>query len=165
MVDPIQFSDALERTTAFLEADDLEGAVEYLRTLHPADSAEILAGLESEQQAAIIDKLRATELADVFEQLDEDEIADVAQHLDVEMLDPRPDRVDRQPVDRGDRHAVVPFVDPQEADLEFQAADRLVDPVCQRLHVAILTAGRCPFTGRSLRLAPCPGLPGAGYAM
>lgn len=86
MVDPIQFSDALERTTAFLEADDLEGAVEYLRTLHPADSAEILAGLESEQQAAIIDKLRATELADVFEQLDEDEMADVAQHLDVEML-------------------------------------------------------------------------------
>jgi len=86
MVDPIQFSDALERTMAFLDGGDLDGAVEYLRTLHPADSAEILAELESEQQAAIMDKLRATELADVFEQLDEDEMADVAQHLDVETL-------------------------------------------------------------------------------
>jgi magnesium transporter len=86
MVDPIQMSDALERVNAFLEAEQLENAVTYLRSLHPADIAEIIAELEPEQQAGIIEQLQAEELADVFEQLDEDEMADVAQHLNVEML-------------------------------------------------------------------------------
>jgi magnesium transporter len=86
MVDPIQMSDALERVNAFLEAGQLESAVTYLRTLHPADIAEIIAELEPEQQAGIVEQLQAEELADVFEQLDEDEMADVAQHLNVEML-------------------------------------------------------------------------------
>lgn len=86
MVDPIQMSDALERVSAFLEAEQLENAVTYLRSLHPADIAEILAALEPEQQAGIVEQLQAEELADVFEQLDEDEMADVAQHLNVEML-------------------------------------------------------------------------------
>ncbi|HAJ34967.1 MAG TPA: magnesium transporter [Chloroflexi bacterium] len=86
MVDPIELNDALERLHAFLEGADLEGAVAYLRTLHPADSAELIAELEPEQQAAVIDRLQAPELAEVFEQLDEEDMADVAQHLDVEML-------------------------------------------------------------------------------
>ena len=86
MVDPIELNDALERVSAFLDGGDLSGAVDYLRTLHPADSAEILAELESSEQASIVDRLQATELADVFEQLDEDDMAEVAQHLDVETL-------------------------------------------------------------------------------
>lgn len=86
MVDPIELNDALERLHAFLDGADLEGAVAYLRTLHPADSAELIAELEPEQQAAVIDRLQAPELAEVFEQLDEEDMADVAQHLDVEML-------------------------------------------------------------------------------
>lgn len=86
MVDPIELNDALERLQAFLDGADLDGAVAYLRTLHPADSAELIAELEPEQQAAVIDRLQAPELAEVFEQLDEEDMADVAQHLDVEML-------------------------------------------------------------------------------
>jgi len=86
MVDPIELNDALERVSAFLDGGDLAGAVDYLRTLHPADSAEILAELEPEEQASIVDRLQVGELAEVFEQLDEDEMAEVAQHLDVEML-------------------------------------------------------------------------------
>ena len=86
MVDPIELNDALERVSAFLDGGDLSGAVDYLRTLHPADSAEILAELESSEQASIVDRLQATELADVFEQLDEDDMAEFAQHLDVETL-------------------------------------------------------------------------------
>lgn len=86
MVDPIELNDALERLQAFLDGADLDGAVAYLRALHPADSAELIAGLEPEQQAAVIERLQAPELAEVFEQLDEDDMADVAQHLDVEML-------------------------------------------------------------------------------
>jgi len=86
MVDPIELNDALERVSAFLDGGDLSGAVEYLRSLHPADSAEILAELDPQEQALVMDRLQATELADVFEQLDEDEMAEVAQHLDVETL-------------------------------------------------------------------------------
>ena len=86
MVDPIKFNDALERINGFLDGGDLSGAVAYLRTLHPADSAEILAELDPAQQAAVVDQLQATELADVFEQLDEEDMAGVAQHLDVETL-------------------------------------------------------------------------------
>ncbi len=86
MVEPIELSDALERLNGYLEHNDLESAVAYLRALHPADSAELLSELEPEQQAAIIEHLHATELAEVFEQLDEEDMADVAQHLDVEEL-------------------------------------------------------------------------------
>ncbi|MBW7886297.1 MAG: magnesium transporter, partial [Caldilineaceae bacterium] len=86
MVDPIVLDDALERVYAFLEGSDLDGAVDYLRQLHPADSAEILAELEPEEQAAIVERLQAPELAEFFEQLDEDDMAEVAQHLDLETL-------------------------------------------------------------------------------
>lgn len=86
MVDPIELNDALARLNAYLDASDLDGAADYLRALHPADSAELLAELEPEQQAAIVDRLQAPELAEVFEQLDEEDMADVAQHLNVEML-------------------------------------------------------------------------------
>jgi magnesium transporter len=86
MVDPILFQDALTRVQTALEANDLEVAVAYLLSLHPADSAEVLAELEPEQQAAILDRIGAEDLAEVFEQLDEEDMADVAQHLDTETL-------------------------------------------------------------------------------
>lgn len=86
MVDPINLNDALDRIQAFLDGDDLHGAVEYLRSLHPADSAELLAELDPEEQAAIVEQMQAPELASVMEQLDEEDMADVAQHLDVETL-------------------------------------------------------------------------------
>jgi len=47
------------------------------------------------------------------------------------VLDPGADRVERQPLHRGDGHAVVSLVDPQKPDLELQSADRLVDVVRQ----------------------------------
>nr|MBP6440996.1 magnesium transporter [Caldilineaceae bacterium] len=86
MVDPINLNDALDRIQAFLDSSDVEGAVEYLRGLHPADSAEILAELDPEEQGAIVERMQAPELASVMEQLDEEDMADMAQHLDVEML-------------------------------------------------------------------------------
>jgi hypothetical protein len=49
--------------------------------------------------------------------------------LDVDVLDAGADRVDREPIDRGDRDGVVALVDPQEADLELEATDGFVDVV------------------------------------
>lgn len=49
--------------------------------------------------------------------------------LDVQVLDAGADGVDTQRRGGGDGDGVVAFVDPQEADLEFDAADGLVDVV------------------------------------
>lgn len=52
-------------------------------------------------------------------------------HLDIDMLDSRANRVDRQRINRRDRHGMVAFIDPQESDLELQSVDGLVDVVGQ----------------------------------
>lgn len=86
MVDPINVNDAVAHVNNLLQAGDLDGAADYLRNLHPSDSAEILTWLEPDHQAAMIERLHAPELAVVFEQMHEEDMAEVAQHLDVEEL-------------------------------------------------------------------------------
>jgi magnesium transporter len=83
MVDPIKIEDAMEQIEFLLQAGDLDGATEYLRTLHPADGAEMLTTLEPDQQAAIVARLEPEELAEVFEQMDGEDAAEVGQHLNV----------------------------------------------------------------------------------
>jgi magnesium transporter len=86
MVDPIKMEDAIEQIELLLQAGDFDGAVEYLRSLHPADGAEMLSTLEREDQAEIVTRLEPDELAGVFEQMDGDEAAELGQHLDVGSL-------------------------------------------------------------------------------
>ncbi len=86
MVDPIKIDDALEQIQKLLADHDYDGAAEYLRTLHPADSAELLATLDSETQAAIVARLEPAHLAQVVEQMDDDDAAEAVQHLDVDAL-------------------------------------------------------------------------------
>lgn len=86
MVDPINMDDAMERVELLLEQQDIEAAGEFLRELHPVDSAEILTELEPAPQAALTAQFVPEELADLFEQMDEDEVVDVAQHLTTAML-------------------------------------------------------------------------------
>jgi magnesium transporter len=86
MVDPININDALAHVQQLLALPDFDAATEYLRTLHPADSAEVLTWLEPEQQAVLVDRLKADELAEVFAQMSEEAMAEVAQHLDVAEL-------------------------------------------------------------------------------
>ncbi|MCB9157218.1 MAG: magnesium transporter [Caldilineaceae bacterium] len=86
MVEPISINDAVEQMEQLLEQQDMDRAGEYLRELHPADSAEILTGLEPEEQAALTSQLEPAELAEIFEQMDEEDMVEVAQHLDVPRL-------------------------------------------------------------------------------
>ncbi|MCB0045004.1 MAG: magnesium transporter [Caldilineaceae bacterium] len=86
MVEPIKIEDALQQVTDLLTTNQAEAAGEFIRTLHPADSAEVIAMLEPEQQAQIAARIEPVELADIFEQLDEDEMVEVAEHLDTETL-------------------------------------------------------------------------------
>ncbi|GJN96247.1 hypothetical protein NJB1907f44_43200 [Mycobacterium marinum] len=51
--------------------------------------------------------------------------------LHVDVLHSGADRVDRQAVCCGDGYRVMSLVDPQESDLELDAADRLIDEVAQ----------------------------------
>ena len=86
MVDPLDSDDAVERVNTLLEAENLDGAAEYLLTLHPADSADIMSDLDPEEQAGIFERFDAEDLASVFEQMDEEEMAEMAQHLGSEKL-------------------------------------------------------------------------------
>jgi magnesium transporter len=86
MVDPIKVEHALEQIRLLLQAGNFDGAAEYIRTLHPADSAEMLTTLEPGHQAEIVTRLEPDELAVVFEQMDGEEAAEMGQHLDVESL-------------------------------------------------------------------------------
>lgn len=86
MVEPINIDNAVAHVSQLLEHNELDAAVEFLRTLHPVDRADILTGLGGDQQAALIERLQPPELAEVFEHLYEEDMADVAQHLDVEQL-------------------------------------------------------------------------------
>lgn len=86
MVEPINIEDAMEHVEQLLETQDIQGAGEFLRELHPVDSAEILVELEPKTQAALTAQLQPEELADLFEQMDEDEVVDVAQHLPMQTL-------------------------------------------------------------------------------
>ena len=86
MVDPININDALAETLHLLGRSDLEGAKNYLRDLHPADSAEVMTMLEPAQQAALASRFEPEKLADILEQLDEDEMVEVSEHLDTETL-------------------------------------------------------------------------------
>ncbi|MCB9137481.1 MAG: magnesium transporter [Caldilineaceae bacterium] len=86
MMNLINIDDAAARAAALLQADDLDAATAYLRSLHPSDGAEVLAKLEPPQQAALAGRLEPSELADMLEQLDEEQMMEVAEHLDVEAL-------------------------------------------------------------------------------
>lgn len=86
MVDPINISDALARAVELVENQDFDAAIEYLRSLHPADSAEVLAMLTPEQQSHLAGQLEPEELAVILEQLDEEDMLEVAEHLDMETL-------------------------------------------------------------------------------
>ena len=86
MVDPIDLENAMEQIDGLLQAGDMDAAAEYLRNLHPADSAEMLATLEPQDQAAIMSRLEPEELAEVFEQMDGDAAAEAAQQLDMGVM-------------------------------------------------------------------------------
>ena len=86
MVDPINISDAMAETERFLQDGDVDTAVQFLRDLHPADSAEVIAVLGQTEQALLATRLHPAKLADIFEQLDEDEMVEVSEHLDTEKL-------------------------------------------------------------------------------
>jgi magnesium transporter len=84
MVDPIKLRDAVEEMRLLLESAELEQAVTYLRSLHPADAAEVISELDAESQGFLIERLEPQEVADIFEQMDEDDAVEFADHLDVD---------------------------------------------------------------------------------
>ena len=86
MVDPINLTDVASYVLNLIEQNKFDEAANYLRGLHPADSAEIITNLDSDEQAAVVERFDPPELAQVFSQMHEDDMLDVAQHLDKEAL-------------------------------------------------------------------------------
>ncbi len=86
MVDAIVLEDALKVVRLFLEQEQIEEAVDYIRGLHPSDAAEVLARLEPEERLPIIRRLSSEELADIVERMDEDDMAAIARQMQHERL-------------------------------------------------------------------------------
>jgi magnesium transporter len=86
MVDPVKIEDIQVELEVLLLAEDFDAAANFLRSLHPVDTAELLSALESEIQAEIIARLDPTELAGVFGEMDGDDAAEFALHLDFESM-------------------------------------------------------------------------------
>lgn len=86
MVEMIDVQASIEQVRNWMATDEVDHAVEFLRKLHPADSAEILAGLALEQQAVLVDRLEAEELAGFFDQMDGEDAAEFIQHLNYQDL-------------------------------------------------------------------------------
>ncbi len=86
MVDPIKIGDALDQLNISLQAGDYPAAADFLRSLHPADSAEILLILDADVRAKLIELLTPDELALIFGQMDGEDAAEVVEHLDTETV-------------------------------------------------------------------------------
>jgi magnesium transporter len=135
MVEPLNVNDALAHTQELLEAGEVDLAAEFLRTLHPADSAEVLTWLDTDEQALLVEKLHPPELAEVFAQMSEGDMAEVAQHLDVEELAEVLDEM--EPDAAAD---LINELEPQEAAEVLEQMDE-AEPVSRLLAFDPDTAG------------------------
>lgn len=142
MVDPIKMEDALAHIGQLLEAGNYDGAAEYVRSLHPADSAEMLTTLEPEDQAVIVVRLEATELAEVFGQMDGEEAAEIAQHLDVEQF--------ASVLDEMEADVAADVL----AEVEPEEATALMEQMDEAEHVAPLLAYPEDSAGGIMNLPP-----------
>lgn len=142
MVEPINITDVASYVLSLIDENKLDEATDYLRGLHPADSAEIITNLEDIEQAAVVERLQPPELAQVFSQMHEEDMLDVAQHLDVEEL-----------------AEVLDAMEPDTAadllgELEPQAAAELIEQMDESAPVVSLMAYDEESAGGIMNTAP-----------
>ena len=81
MVDALVLDDAVETVRLMLGQERLDDAVEYIRSIHPADAAEVLARLTPEERLPILRRLSPEELAHALDRMDEDDMAAIARQM------------------------------------------------------------------------------------
>ena len=73
--------DAVERVRLALETGQIEDAISYLNSLHPADRAETFADLETEDQHELLPRMDAESTAEILEELEDQDAVEAASHL------------------------------------------------------------------------------------
>lgn len=78
--------DAVERVRLALETGQIEDAISYLNSLHPADRAETFADLETEDQHELLPRMDAESTAEILEELEDQDAVEAASHLSAAQL-------------------------------------------------------------------------------
>ncbi|MBC8448657.1 MAG: magnesium transporter [Chloroflexi bacterium] len=78
----------LAQVRAYLESDDLAGAITLIATLRPPDQADVFEELHLGQQEMLLPRLGVEDAADILEELEDEDAAELASRLDLETLAP-----------------------------------------------------------------------------
>ncbi len=78
----------LAQVRAYLEANDLAGAIALIEALRPPDQADVFEELRLGQQEILLPRLDIEDAADILEELEDEDAAELASRLDVNTLAP-----------------------------------------------------------------------------
>ena len=107
---------------ARLDADDIEAAVQYFLSLHPADQADALTELAQEERQRVIDRLDPEQLAAILEHFTLPEINAVTPQLAIDQLAAA---LDETPADTA--VDVLHHLEQDEANAVLEAMDHAAD--------------------------------------
>lgn len=74
---------ALEK---YLEEKNIDGVLEIMREMHPADQAKFFYSLKSKQRESLLEELEIPEIADIFDELDDSQTLKAARDLPLSFL-------------------------------------------------------------------------------
>lgn len=75
----LQFDEIIKEIRTKLVANDIEGALELIEHLHPADRADVVTELKPENQILVLTNLDPSESADVLEEMEDEDAASFAE--------------------------------------------------------------------------------------
>ncbi len=76
----------LEKVHLFLQQQEDEQAIEYIRGLHPVDGAEVLVRLDPDDQRAVLEHLTTPDLAELLAEMDESVMATFVEQIETDRL-------------------------------------------------------------------------------
>ena len=84
----------LFKVRELLEQNDIDGAIDLIESLLPADQADVFEELDPEQQDTLLPQLETEYAADILQELGDEEAAELAARIDADTLAPIVDEME-----------------------------------------------------------------------